>query len=426
MTAGDRDAGGGGGLAPAPPPRGGGRSGAAAAPPPPAVRTWLAAHPRPSGRELARAGWVAPHWPAPWGHDAGVAFQLAVDEELQRAGVTLPDNPIGIGWAGPTILAAGTDEQRDRHLLPLLSGEEVWCQLFSEPDAGSDLASLTTRAELDGDEWVVTGRKIWSTSADVAAFGILLARTDPDAPAHRGISYFLCPMDRPGIEVRPIREMTGGSHFNEVFLDGVRLGPDRLVGAPGDGWRLARVTLGNERVSLSSGGILWGMGPTGDEVLGLARRVGVADPRHRQEVAALHTEAFLLDLLGRRVLEAVAAGGDPGPPASLEKPLAHEHGQRLVELVATLAGPDSLLASPSPWPSTLSQHPAPHGGGLGAQHQGEWPWSYLFARALTIGGGTTQVQRNILAEQVLGLPKEARWESLPKEARWESLPKEAR
>jgi 3-oxochol-4-en-24-oyl-CoA dehydrogenase len=385
------------------------------------VGGWLRDHPDPTGDELARAGLVAPHWPEPWGLGADAGTTRRIDQALAAGGVALPDNPIGIGWAGPTILAAGTDAQRDRYLFPLLSGDEVWCQLFSEPDAGSDLASLTTRAERDGDEWVVTGQKIWSTSADVAAFGILLARTDPDAPKHRGISYFLCPMDLPGIEVRPIREMTGGSHFNEVFLDGVRLPADALVGAPGDGWRLARVTLGNERVSLSSGGILWGMGPTGAEVLALARGVGVADPRLRQEVAALHTEAFLLDLLGRRVQEAVAAGAGPGPEASLKKLLADEHGQRLMELVASLAGPDAMLASDAAWPTTLSHRPPPVGGGLGAGHQGEWPWNYLFARALTIGGGTTQVQRNILAEQVLGLPKEGSGSGLPKEGSRSSL-----
>lgn len=371
-----------------------------------AVRQWLAAHPAPTGDELARAGYVAPHWPPPWGHGVSVPGQLAIDQELRRAGVTLPDNPIGIGWAGPTLLAAGTESQRERYLLPLLSGDEVWCQLFSEPDAGSDLASLSTRAERDGDGWVVTGQKIWSTSADIASLGILLARTDPDAPRHRGISYFVCPMDAPGIEVRPIREMTGGSHFNEVFLDGVQLPGDALVGRPGDGWRLARVTLGNERVSLSSGGILWGMGPTGDEILDLARCAGVTDPHRRQQVAARHTESFLLGLLGRRVQAAVAAGEEPGPAASLQKLLADEHGQRLMELVADLVGPDAMVTSSAPWPSTLAQHPAPSGGGLGAAHQGEWPWNYLFARALTIGGGTTQVQRNILAEQVLGLPRE--------------------
>jgi alkylation response protein AidB-like acyl-CoA dehydrogenase len=370
------------------------------------VGAWLREHPEPSGEELARAGLVAPHWPPPWGLGADAATARAIDEELAAAGVVLPDNPIGIGWAGPTLLVAGTDAQRDRHLFPILSGAEVWCQLFSEPDAGSDLAALRTRAEPDGDGWRVSGHKVWSTSADVASFGILLARTDPDVPRHRGISYFICPMDAAGIEVRPIREMTGGSHFNEVFLDGVHLGPEHLVGRPGDGWRLARVTLGNERVSLSSGGILWGMGPTGAEVLALARAVGVTDPVLRQEVARCHTEAFLLDLLSQRAREAVVAGGDPGPVASLKKLLADEHGQRLMELVARLAGADAVVASGHPWPSTLAHHPAPVGGGLGAAHQGTWPWSYLFARALTIGGGTTQVQRNIIAEQLLGLPRE--------------------
>lgn len=370
------------------------------------AEAWLADHPRPTGEELARAGLVAPHWPRPWGLGADAATTRDLDELVRTAGIALPDNPIGIGWAGPTLLAAGTPEQQQRYLPPILSGAEVWCQLFSEPDAGSDLAALSTRAEADGDGWRVTGRKIWSTSADVAAFGILLARTDPDAPKHRGISYFICPMDRPGVDVRPIREMTGGSHFNEVFLDGVELGPEHLVGAPGEGWRLARVTLGNERVSLSSGGILWGMGPTGAEVLELARSVAPTDPRVRQEVARCHTEAFLLDLLGRRVQEAVAAGAEPGPEASLKKLLADEHGQRLLELVAGLAGPAAMVGSGHPWPSTLADRPAPVGGGLGATHQGEWPWSYLFGRALTIGGGTTQVQRSILAEQVLGLPRE--------------------
>lgn len=367
---------------------------------------WLRDHPAPTPGDLAAAGLVAPHWPEPWGLGADAATTRGIDAAVADAGVALPDNPIGIGWAGPTILAAGSGAQKERYLAPILSGEEVWCQLFSEPGAGSDLAALSTVAESDGDGWRVTGSKVWSTSADVAAFGILLARTDPAAPRHRGISYFLCPMDAPGVEVRPIREMTGGAHFNEVFLDDVPLGADALVGEPGDGWRLARVTLGNERVSLSSGGILWGMGPTGGEVLELARRHRVGDPRLRQAVARRHTDEVLLGLLGARVQAALLAGGEPGPEASLQKLLADEHGQRLMELVADLAGADAMLAAPGPWPGALGHHPPPRGGGLGALHQGEWPWNYLFARALTIGGGTTQVQRNIIAEKLLGLPRE--------------------
>jgi 3-oxochol-4-en-24-oyl-CoA dehydrogenase len=370
-----------------------------------AVRTWLAEHPSPTAEQLARAGLVAPHWPPPWGLGADPGLTTEVDEALRDAGVALPDNPIGIGWAGPTLLVAGTDEQRERHLWPILTGEHVWCQLFSEPDAGSDLAGLRTTAERDGDEWVVNGQKIWTTSADVAAFGILLARTDPTVARRRGISYFICSMDTPGIEVRPIREMSGGSHFCEVFLTDVRLGADAIVGAPGDGWRLAGITLGNERVSLSSGGILWGMGPTGAEVLDVLANVVGADPVARQRWAALEADEFVLGLLARRVAAQAAAGGAPGPEASLQKLLADEHGQRLLDLLADTCGPDGLLAAEGPWPSSLADRPAPRGGGLGAVHQGTWPWSLLFSRALTIGGGTTEVQRNIIAERILGLPR---------------------
>jgi alkylation response protein AidB-like acyl-CoA dehydrogenase len=194
------------------------------------VRAWLRDHPRPSGRELAEAGYVVPHWPAPWGLDADPLHQLIIDEELAAAGVSRPSNPIGIGWAAPTILLAGTDAQKARYLWPALAGEEVWCQLFSEPDAGSDLASLATAATLDGDEWVVNGSKIWTSGAHMARFGILIARTDPDTTKHRGISYFVCPMDSPGITMTPIIDMTGAHSFNQVFFDDVRLPADALVG----------------------------------------------------------------------------------------------------------------------------------------------------------------------------------------------------
>src|SRR5690606_5129886 len=226
------------------------------------IRGWLAEHPSPTGRELAEAGLVAPHWPRPWGLDADPIHQLVIDDELRRAGVKRPVNMIGIGWAGPTLLIAGTEEQKKRYLMPLLAGEEIWCQLFSEPGAGSDLASLSTRAVRDGDEWVVTGQKVWTSLAQMARFGILIARTDPEAERHRGISYFICPMDAPGVTIRPIIEMTGAHTFNEVFLDEVRLPAANLVGREGQGWELAKVTLANERVSLSSGGALWGLGPS--------------------------------------------------------------------------------------------------------------------------------------------------------------------
>ena len=303
------------------------------------VRGWLDTHPTPSPADLVDAGYVAPQWPRPWGLDADAELQLIIAQELSRSGVAIPDNPIGIGWAGPTLVHAGTDAQKERFLRPLLTGDEFWCQLFSEPDAGSDLSSLTTRAERDGDDWIVTGQKVWSTWADRSEYGILLARTDPDAPKHRGISYFVCPMRQPGIDIRPIREMSGGHHFNEVFLDEVRVPADHLIGNEGDGWRLARVTLGNERISLSTGGVCWGQGPTTDDFFDTVRATGgIADPVARQRAAAMYIEAFLLHLHGHKILTQTLAGAEPGPEASLKKLIADEHGQRITDLAADLGG----------------------------------------------------------------------------------------
>ena len=354
-----------------------------------AVRAWLDEHPAPSGRDLADAGLVTPHWPEPWGRGADPVHQLIIDDELARAGVRRPTNPIGIGWAGPTLLYAGTEEQQRRWLPRLLSGEDLWCQLFSEPGAGSDLASLTTRAVRDGDEWVVNGSKIWTSVAQFARFGILIARTDPTVAKHRGISYFVCPMDTPGITIRPITEMTGGATFNEVFLDDVRLPPGSLVGEEGQGWSLAKVTLGNERVSLSSGGALWGMGPTAGDLIDLVRdRGGVADPMLRQRVARMHVEAEILRLIRLRTVSAAIRGEAPGPEASVRKVLADEHGQHIMGLAKDLTGASGMLTDAGP---------------LGTE-AGPWPHGFTFAPALTIGGGTGEVQRNIIAERVLGLP----------------------
>ncbi|MGY6499403.1 MAG: acyl-CoA dehydrogenase family protein [Acidimicrobiales bacterium] len=354
-----------------------------------AVRAWLTDHPSPSGRDLAEAGLVAPHWPAPYGLDADPIHQLIIDDELARAGVSRPSNPIGIGWAGPTILHAGTDDQQQRYLPPLLAGEEIWCQLFSEPGAGSDLANLGTRAERDGDTWVVNGQKIWTSLAHQAAFGILIARTAPDVAKHRGISYFVCPMDLPGIEVRPIIEMTGGHTFNEVFFTDVRLPGDALIGDEHGGWALAKVTLGNERVSLSSGGALWGRGPDAGDLLDIVRASGgVTDRVLRQRLARLHVESELLRLIRLRTISARIRGEQPGPEASIRKVLADEHGQNIMELAKDLAGAGGMLADHGP---------------LGTAPE-LWHYGYLFGPALTVGGGTGEVQRNIIAERVLGLP----------------------
>jgi alkylation response protein AidB-like acyl-CoA dehydrogenase len=364
------------------------------------LRAWFDANPSPSGRQLAERGLVAPHWPAPWGLDADPIHQLIIDDEMRRAGLRRPNNMIGIGWAGPTILHAGTDEQKQRYLFPLLAAEEIWCQLFSEPDAGSDLANLGTRAVRDGDTYVVNGQKIWTSLAQYAAFGILIARTNPDAPKHKGVSYFICPMDAPGIEIRPIIEMTGGHTFNEVFFDEVRIPAENLVGAENEGWTLAKVTLGNERVSLSGGGALWGNGPSASDLFDLVRATGgVADPLLRQRLADLYIEAEVLRLIRLRTVTAAIAGRQPGPEASVRKVIADEHGQKIMELAKDLRGAAALLTGGEP-----SVEQPMMTGEVGWADPAMWHFGFLFSQALTIGGGTGDVQRNIIAERVLDLP----------------------
>jgi Acyl-CoA dehydrogenases len=291
---------------------------------------------------------------------------------------------------------AGTEEQHHRFLPGLLDGSEIWCQLFSEPAAGSDLASLSTRAVRDGDEWVVDGQKVWTSLAREARWGILLARTDPGAQRHQGISYFVVDMHSPGIEIRPIRQMTGGAEFNEVFLEGVRVPAANLVGEEGGGWRLARVTLGNERVALSAEGALWGRGPSASDLLASARSGTAAglrlDPVARQRLAALYVEAEVLRFLRLRTLSAQVSGQEPGPEASVRKALADHHGQKLFRLALELCGAHGMLTQHNP---DILPGPFP------------WAAGFLFSPALTIGGGTAEVQRNIIAERVLGLPRDA-------------------
>jgi alkylation response protein AidB-like acyl-CoA dehydrogenase len=300
-------------------------------------------------------------------------------------------NPIGIGWAGPTLLVAGTAEQQEQFLPGILDGSEIWCQLFSEPEAGSDLASLRTRADRDGDEYVLNGQKIWTTLGHLARYGILLARTNPDAEPHRGISYFVLDMQSPGITVRSIKQMDHSASFNEVFFDNVRIPAANLVGDENDGWRLAKVTLGNERVSLSGEGALWGIGPTAHDLLDLVRAQGtLADPVLRQRLAALYIESEILRLIRLRTISAKVAGLEPGPEASVRKALADEHGQHVMAAAVDLAGADGLLLDRGPF-------------GL---HDSSWALGYLYSRALTIGGGTSEVQRNILGERILGLPRD--------------------
>ena len=358
------------------------------------IRSWLDDHPNPSGTELAHAGLVAPQWPPPWGRGADVTYQLLIDDELNRAGVHRPVNPIGIGWAGPTLLYAGTPEQHERWLPRLLSGEELWCQLFSEPDAGSDLAALSTSARLDGDEWVITGQKVWTSYAHLATWGILLARTATEGAAQRGISYFVCPMRAPGVTIRPLVDITGDHAFNEVFLDEVVLDDDLRLGEVDDGWRLAKVTLANERVALSGEGVLWGRGPTARDLVEVVTREGLAlAPGEREALVRAVIHGEVLRLLRGRITHAALTGASSGATASVRKALADDHGQEVMGLAVRLAHAAGMLSDRGP-------------GGVGGEEGVSWAWGFLYAQALTIGGGTSVVQRNIIAERVLGLPRE--------------------
>ena len=388
-----------------------------------AVREWRVGHPEPTQHDLAEAGYVAPHLPEPWGVDADPIHQIIINQELEGLKVrrrsssegTVGSNAIGVGWAAPTILLGGSEEQKKRYLPKIFNHEEIWCQLFSEPDSGSDLANLATRAVRDGDEYIVNGSKIWSSGAHGSDMGILLARTDPDAPKHKGISYFICPMDTPGITMSPIVDMTTAHSFNQVFFDDMRLHESMRVGAEGDGWRLAKVTLANERVSLSSSGSLWGEGPSAETLLDLIRAAGgISDPVLRDKVARMHCHAEVLRLNRLRTLSAKLAGRTPGTEASIQKLMADEHGQEVMELAKELQGASGMLEGSGP-AGRLGR-----GMGGGATEinfpRGDasqfpdvdpvWHYGYLFSPALTLGGGTWAVQRNIVAEQVLGLPRE--------------------
>ncbi len=388
-----------------------------------AVRAWREAHPKPTAADLHAAGYVVPHWPAPWGLNANPIHQVIISQELRGLRVqrrsddrgVLGSNAIGIGWAAPTILAGGTPEQKDRYLDKIFTHEEIWCQLFSETEAGSDLANLGTRAVRDGDEYVINGSKTWSSGAHGSDMGILIARTDPDAPKHNGISYFACPMDAPGLSLTPIVDMTTAHSFNQVFFDDVRLPVNARIGEEGDGWRLAKVTLANERVSLSSAGSLWGEGPSAECLLELVRAGGpVSDPVLRQKLARLHSHAEVLRLNRLRTLSAKLNGRTPGAEASIQKLMADEHGQEVMELAKELSGTDGLLVGSGP----AGELPPGRRGGAteinfprGAaspfpEVDPVWHYGFLFSPALTLGGGTWAIQRNIVAEQVLGLPRE--------------------
>jgi len=380
-----------------------------------AVREWLAAHPDPSPTALFEAGYTVPHWPEPWGLDADPMHQLIIADELTAARVTGVQNPIGVGWAAPTILVAGSDEMKRDYLPKIFTGEHMYCQLFSEPDAGSDLSNLATRAVRDGDEYIVNGSKIWSSGAHHSDMGILIARTDPDVSKHRGLSYFLLPMDTPGVTMTPIVDMCESHSFNQVFFDDVRIPIDLRVGEEGDGWRLAKVTLANERVSLSSAGSIWGAGPTVEHLLDLIRENGGIDDRPmRDRAMRLWCDAEVLRLNRLRTLSARLSGRTPGPEASIQKIMGDEHGQHVFEFVSDYAGAHGMLrgagiAGPVPGRMRRGATEMKFGADTAETFPDVdpiWYYGLMFSPALTVGGGTFAIQRNIVAEHVLGLPRD--------------------
>ncbi|MEV7477785.1 acyl-CoA dehydrogenase [Streptomyces halstedii] len=329
---------------------------------------------------LADHGYTAPHLPAPWGKGADPVTQLVIAEELGAAGLTPVDMVIG-GWVVPTLIAHGDSAQRERFLAPSLRGDLVWCQLFSEPGAGSDLAGLSTRAVKTDGGWLVTGQKVWTSMAHDAHWGVLLARTDTAVPKHRGISYFLLDMTSPGIEIRPLRQITGEAEFNEVFLDEVFIPDELLVAAPGDGWKLARTTLANERVALSHDSV----GSGAEALLEIAAARGALDDERLTTLGGHLCDAQTGAVLALRTTLRSVSGQQPGAEASVAKLLGVEHQQRVWETCVEWRGTAALT-------------------GEGARHDAVW--MFLNSRCLSIAGGTTEVQLNIIGERMLGLPRD--------------------
>ncbi len=348
-------------------------------------------------RHLAAAGWTALGWPKEFGgRDATLAQQVIFHEEYARAGAPARVTIVGEELLGPTLIAFGTPGQKARFLPPIRNVTELWCQGYSEPGAGSDLASVATKATLVkgegevGGDWVITGQKIWTSLAREASWAICIARTDPAAPRHDGISYFLLDMHSPGVQVRPLREITGDALFNQVFLDSVFVPDDCLVGEVNGGWKIARTTLANERVSLSQS---WTFGSGVPELIEVAKAAGrppLAD------VGGLVSEGRAIDVLGLRATLKRLSGTEPGATGSVRKLLGMRHSQQVSELCWAMSGSSGALGA------TGGPPVGPDGQPNGAQ----WARQVLLTRALTIGGGTTDVQLNIIAERMLGLPRD--------------------
>ncbi|MFG6191328.1 acyl-CoA dehydrogenase family protein [Nonomuraea sp. JJY05] len=363
------------------------------------ARAWLQANvpadDRPGGDAIARAkefmaklhdaGYSGITWPRRWG---GQGLTQAEERAFaaEARGFTLPTYvfSIGLGMTGPTLVDRGTDAQRERFVRPLLRGEEIWCQLFSEPGAGSDVASLQTRAERDGDHWIVNGQKVWTSVAHHADWGLLLARTDVDVPKHKGLTMFVVDMHHPGVTVRPLKDMTGRSNFNEIFFDDVPIPDEHRVGEVNDGWSVAVTTLLHERLSISAGVGMSGQKEDPTSLEALRRVVDTGDPLVRDELVELHIRSRALALFNQRLAQETEAGIFPGARGSAAKLLLAELTMFQADLATRLAGPEAVLGD-SPLAQAISLAPA-----------------------MSLGGGTNEIMRNIVGDRVLNLPPEPR------------------
>jgi alkylation response protein AidB-like acyl-CoA dehydrogenase len=362
------------------------------------VRTWLADnHPGPeprSGteewiefasewqRKLHAGGWAGISWPAEYGGRGATLIEQAIfSEEMARANAPRPANLLGLVMGGPVVIAHGTEQQKERYLEPILSGEEIWCQGFSEPDAGSDLASLKTRAVKDDSGWRVTGQKVWTSFAQWAKWCMLVARTDPEAPKHKGLTYFLLDMEQDEIEVRPLRQITGEAEFNELFFEGAWVPDENVVGGVGNGWAVAITTLMNERAGLGASAAL-GLRSGLAELSELVNERGLSsDPVIRQRIAKLQIGIEALRLGALRTLTTTMKTGTPGPEGSISKWEWADLNQELTSLATDVLGAGGLASSE------------------------EWAHHWLRSQANSIEGGTSDVLKNIVAERVLGLPR---------------------
>jgi alkylation response protein AidB-like acyl-CoA dehydrogenase len=362
------------------------------------VRTWLQEnHPGPSPegddqaefefrrswqRKMHEAGWAGISWPQEYGGKGATLIEQAIfNEELARESVPAPANVLGLVMGGPVVIAQGTDDQKERWLEPILSGDEIWCQGFSEPESGSDLASLKARAVKSNGGWKVTGQKVWTTYAHEAKWCMLLARTDQDAPKHKGITYFILDMEQPGVEVRPLRQITGEAEFNEIFMEEAEVPDENVIGDVGGGWQVAITTLMFERAGLGAAAVM-GLRRTLNDLIALVTERGLEDdPLVRQRVAAFQIGIEAMRLGALRTLTATMKTGIPGPEGSLGKWQWAKYNQAMTEMASEVAGPDGVKVGT------------------------ETTYRFLRSRANSIEGGTTEVLQNIIAERVLGLPR---------------------